>query len=205
MAAVAGALRKYLLGRGDDLEDAELRVAIPVNVRPDTPEIELGNQFSLVLLSLPVNLDDPVRRLRETRKRMRTLKESADAFVGFQMMQVMGIPPAKITKRGADFFSSKFTGVLSNVPGPRQHLYFTDKKIKNIMFWVPRSGEVALGVSIISYAGSVTLGIATDRSVAPDPDKITEYFAGEFDELLKLARMDVLQRAPASRRAAARR
>jgi WS/DGAT/MGAT family acyltransferase len=205
MAAVAGALRKYLLGRGDDLEDAELRVAIPVNVRPDTPEIELGNQFSLVLLSLPVNLDDPVRRLRETRKRMRTLKESADAFVGFQMMQVMGIPPAKITKRGADFFSSKFTGVLSNVPGPRQHLYFTDKKIKNIMFWVPRSGEVALGVSIISYAGSVTLGIATDRSVAPDPDKITEYFAREFDELLKLARMDVLQRAPASRRAAARR
>jgi hypothetical protein len=136
---------------------------------------------------------------------MRTLKESADAFVGFQMMKVMGIPPAKITKRGADFFSSKFTGVLSNVPGPRQHLYFTDKKIKNIMFWVPRSGEVALGVSIISYAGSVTLGIATDRSVAPDPDKITEYFAREFDELLKLARMDVLQRAPASRRAAARR
>jgi WS/DGAT/MGAT family acyltransferase len=205
MAAVAGALRDYLSGRGDDLEDAELRVAIPVNVRTDSPEIELGNQFSLVLLSLPVNLDDPVRRLRETRKRMRTLKESADAFVGFQMMKVMGIPPASITKRGADFFSSKFTGVLSNVPGPRQHLYFTDRKIENMMFWVPRSGEVALGVSIISYAGYVTLGIATDRRVAPDPEKITEFFAREFDELLRLARADVLQRTPAGRRPAARR
>jgi len=205
MAAVAGALRDYLSGRGDDLEDAELRVAIPVNVRPDSLDIELGNQFSLVLLSLPVNLDDPVRRLRETRKRMRTIKESPEAFVGFQMMKVMGIPPESITKRGADFFSGKFTGVLSNVPGPRQHLYFTDKKIKNMMFWVPRSGEVALGVSIISYAGSVTLGIATDRRVAQDPDKITEYFTREFDELLRLVRMDVLERTPTKRRAAVRR
>lgn len=205
MAAVAGALRKYLLERGDDLEDVELRVAIPVNVRPDSAEVELGNQFSLVLLSLPVNLDDPVRRLRETRKRMRTLKESADAFVGFQMIKAMGIPPRGITKRGADFFSGKFTGVLSNVPGPRQPLYFTDRQIQNMMFWVPRSGEVALGVSIISYADSVTLGIATDRRVASDPEKITDYFAGEFDALLRLARSDVLERMPARRRASGRR
>jgi WS/DGAT/MGAT family acyltransferase len=205
MAAVAGALRDYLSDRGDDLEDAELRVAIPVNVRAESSGIELGNQFSLVLLSLPVNLDDSVRRLRETRKRMRSLKESADAFVGFQMMKIMGIPPESITKRGADFFSSKFTGVLSNVPGPRQHLYFTDKKIKNMMFWVPRSGEVALGISIISYAGSVTLGIATDRRVAPDPEKITEYFTREFGELLRLARTDVLQRTPTGRREPMRR
>jgi diacylglycerol O-acyltransferase len=120
-------------------------------------------------------------------------------------MKIMGIPPESITKRGADFFSSKFTGVLSNVPGPRQHLYFTDRKIKNMMFWVPRSGEVALGISIISYAGSVTLGIATDRRVAPDPEKITEYFTREFGELLRLARMDVLQRTPTGRREPMRR
>jgi WS/DGAT/MGAT family acyltransferase len=204
MAAVAGALREYLLERGDDLEDAELRVAIPVNVRSESPEVELGNQFSLVLLSLPIHLEDPVRRLRETRKRMRTLKESADAFVGFQMLKIMGIPPTGVTKRAAGFFSNKFTGVLSNVPGPREHLYFTDRKIKNMMFWVPRSGDVALGVSIISYAGSVTLGIATDCRVASDPEKITVHFSDKFAELLKLARMDVLERAPAGRRAEAR-
>ncbi len=74
-----------------------------------------------------------------------------------------------------------------------------------MLFWVPRSGEVALGVSIISYAGSVTLGIATDRRVAPDPEKITQYFTREFDELLKLTRTDVLQRTPIKRRAAMRR
>jgi WS/DGAT/MGAT family acyltransferase len=199
MAAVSGALRRYLLDRGDDLDDAELRVAIPVNVREMTEEIELGNQFSLVILSLPVSLDDPVVRLRETRKRMRTIKESADAFVGFQVMKIMGIPPKGITKKGAEFFASKFTAVLSNVPGPRQPLYFTDKQIKNMMFWVPRSGDVAIGISILSYAGSVTLGIASDTRIAPDPEKITDYFNKEFSQLLHLAKTDVLHRQLDSR------
>ncbi|MCX5851874.1 MAG: wax ester/triacylglycerol synthase family O-acyltransferase [Deltaproteobacteria bacterium] len=194
MAAISGALRRYLAERGDEVDEVELRVAIPVNVRPESAEVELGNQFSLVLLSLPVNLDDPVRRLRETRKGMRTLKESADAFVGFQVMKVMGIPPKGVTKKGVEFFAGKFTGVLTNVPGPRQHLYLMDKKIKNIMFWVPRSGDVALGISILSYAGSVTLGIATDTHVAPDPQKIIEYFNEEFTVLLDLAKKDVLKR-----------
>jgi len=195
MAAVSGALRRYLTERGDDLDDAEVRVAIPVNVRPESLEVELGNQFSLVVLSLPVNLDDPVRRLRETRKRMRTIKESAEAFVGFQVMKVMGIPPRTISRKGARFFASKFTGILSNVPGPRQSLYLTDKKIKNMMFWVPRSGDVALGISIISYAGNVTLGIATDTRVAPDPEKITDYFNDEFSQLIDLVGQDVLHRS----------
>jgi diacylglycerol O-acyltransferase / wax synthase len=194
MAAFSGALRRYLVERGDDLDGAEVRVAIPVNVRAESMEVELGNQFSLVVLSLPVGLDDPVRRLRETRKRMRSIKESADAFVGFQVMKIMGYPPKSIAKKGARFFASKFTGVLSNVPGPRIPLYFTDKRIKNMMFWVPRSGDVAIGISIISYAGNVALGIATDRGIAPDPEKITEYFSEEFSQMLKLAQEDVLHR-----------
>jgi diacylglycerol O-acyltransferase / wax synthase len=194
MASFSGALRRYLLERGDDLDGAEVRVAIPVNVRAESMEVELGNQFSLVVLSLPVGLDDPVRRLRETRKRMRSIKESADAFVGFQVMKVMGFPPKAIAKKGARFFASKFTGILSNVPGPRIPLYFTDKKIKNMLFWVPRSGDVAIGISIISYAGNVTLGIATDTRVASDPEKITEYFSEEFSNMLRLAKEDVLHR-----------
>jgi diacylglycerol O-acyltransferase / wax synthase len=198
MAAVSGALRQYLLERGDDLDDAEVRVAIPVNVRPESMDVELGNQFSLVVLSLPVNLDDSVRRLRETRKRMRSIKESAEAFVGYQVMKIMGIPPQALSRKGARFFASKFTGVLSNVPGPRQPLYFTDKLIKNMMFWVPRSGDVAVGISIISYAGNVSLGIATDTRVAPDPEKITEYFSDDFSHLLQLAREDVLHRSATS-------
>lgn len=67
-----------------------------------------------------------------------------------------------------------------------------------MMFWVPRSGDVAIGISIISYAGDVTLGIATDTRVAPDPEKITDYFSEEFSQLLHLAKEDVLHRSSVS-------
>jgi hypothetical protein len=70
--------------------------------------------------------------------------------------------------------------------------------IKNMMFWVPRSGDVAIGISIISYAGNVSLGIATDTRVAPDPEKITEYFSDDFSHLLRLAKDDVLHRSSTS-------
>jgi WS/DGAT/MGAT family acyltransferase len=203
MAAISGALRQYLVDRGDDLDNAEVRMSIPVNVRLDSPKIELGNQFSIVALSLPVNLDDPVRRLRETRKRMRAIKESTEPFVGFQVLRLLGIPPKSIGKMGVNIFNNKFTGVLSNVPGPRQPLYLADKMIKNMMFWVPRSGSAPIGISIFSYAGSITLGIATDTHTTPDPEKIIGHFKKEFSQLIDLAKQDVLRRNPASFRASA--
>jgi hypothetical protein len=111
------------------------------------------------------------------------------------MMKLMGAFPQALALQFARFFASKFTGVLSNVPGPKQPLYFTDKMVKNLMFWVPRSGDVSIGISIISYAGIVTLGIATDNRVAPDPEKITQYFNEDFALFMQLAKEDVLRRS----------
>src|SRR5207244_4008683 len=58
VAATAGALRRYLLSRGQDVNDLEIRVAVPVNLRPLDREAELGNQFGLVMLPLPIGVAD---------------------------------------------------------------------------------------------------------------------------------------------------
>jgi hypothetical protein len=55
------------------------------------------------------------------------------------------------------------------------------------MFWVPQSGRLGLGISILSYAGHVTVGVATDAGLVPEPDEIVLGFYGEYDELLGLA------------------
>jgi len=186
MSSVAGALRKYFQEKNDDLDDAEFRVAIPVNIRPFIPEIELGNKFSLVFLKLPLFIDDPIERLNEVKNRMTAIKGSTEPFISYQALKGLGALPAKLTKLGAQIFNKKITGVLTNVPGPRQHLYLTDKKMTNQIFWVPRGGNASIGISIFSYAGNVTLGVCTDTGLAPDPQKITDYFFEEFNELSKL-------------------
>ena len=78
---------------------------------------------------------------------------------------------------------------MTNVPGPREPLYLAGKRLGRIMCWVPQSGRLGLGVSILSYAGEVCLGVATDAGLVPNPEKIVAGFEAEFDELMDLVRL----------------
>ncbi len=188
IATVTGALRRYLQKRADPVNTLDLVVSVPVNIRRRGTEFELGNKFSLVFLSLPVHIEDPVLRLREVKRRMDNLKHSPDAFVGFQILSALGVSPSGISRRAAALFANKTTAVLTNVPGPRQPLYFAGEPVANMMFWVPRIGRVGLGISIFSYNGNVTVGLATDAALVPDPESVLEGFSEDFKYLMGLVR-----------------
>ena len=186
VAAVAGALRRYMLEHGDDPALGDIYTTVPVNLR--APENnELGNQFGLVFLSLPVSLADPMDRLVATKRHMDVLKNSPEAFLVCQILGVIGTLPLDLAKQATAWFSTKASAVLTNVPGPRQQIYFAGKPLKNLMFWVPQTGEVGLGISIISYNGQVTLGIMLDEHLVARPELIMEGFEEEL--MLLEARM----------------
>ncbi len=93
---------------------------------------------------------------------------------------------------------------MTNVPGPRQQLYLAGVPINTLMGWVPQSGRISLGVSIISYNGSVWLGLATDQGLIPDPETIVSMFYLEYqgtdqqgaNEPRKSARSPCTRRCP---------
>lgn len=189
VSAVTGALRRYLMERNTPMSGLNLRVSMPVNIRPRGTELELGNRFGLVSLSLPVFIEDPILRLNEVKRRNDRIKGSTEASASFRILKAMGRAPANIAKKTADFFADKGTAVLSNVPGPSTPLYFAGRKIKNIMFWVPCTGHTGMGISIISYAGKIILGLATDESLIADPDVIPRFFKAEMEDMIKRARI----------------
>jgi diacylglycerol O-acyltransferase len=186
ITTVTGAMRRYLKARNYPVNELDLRVTVPVNIRKPGTEFELGNKFSLVFLALPVYIEDPVLRLKEVKRRMDHLKKAPDAMVSFGVLSAVGLLPPNIARKAAHFFGDKASAVMTNVPGPRQPLYFAGKKISNMMFWVPRSGNVGLGISIFSYNGKVTMGIAADEGLMPDPEVLLEGFEEESDYLLDL-------------------
>ncbi|RMG97265.1 MAG: wax ester/triacylglycerol synthase family O-acyltransferase [Chloroflexi bacterium] len=188
ISAMTGALRRYMVGRGENVEGLNFRAAVPVNLRTPEEMGTLGNKFGLVFLSLPVGIEDPLERLAEVRKRMEELKKSQEAPVAFGILNAMGMSPAEIQKLMVEMFAMKATAVMTNVPGPQFPLYFAGQKIDGIMFWVPQSGHVSLGISILSYAGKVFMGVATDAGLVPDPDKIVAGFYAEYDALMDLVR-----------------
>jgi diacylglycerol O-acyltransferase / wax synthase len=196
VSMVTGALRRYLQQCNNLVGDLDIRMAMPVNIRPMDAAIELGNQFSLILASLPVHIDDPVLRIREIQRRLRDLKEAPDAIIAYTMLNALGVSSAKLAKFGATMFANKMTGVMSNVPGPKFPLYFAGKEIKDIMFWVPRIGGLGLGISIISYNGKVSLGICTDTGLVADPNSILRHFENEFRMLHGMYKAGQIDRDP---------
>ena len=88
-----------------------------------------------------------------------------------------------------NLFSKKTTAVMTNVPGPREKLKFLGATLEQNLFWVPQSGTVGMGVSILSYGGGVQFGVMTDSTLCPDPQKIIDEFEPEFAKLAMVTLM----------------
>ncbi len=188
VAAMAGALRRYVAARGDEPEGKEIRAMVPVDIRsPD--DTKLTNRFALVYLPLPIGIADPIDRLFATKRSMDAIKRSPEALVTYQAIAGLGVVSDGVARSVRGYYADKVSVVLTNVPGPSQKLYFAGKLLDSIVFWVPQSGSIGVGISIFSYAGQVNIGLITDRGLAPDPDTIIAAFQEEFDRLLCLARL----------------
>jgi diacylglycerol O-acyltransferase len=193
LAAMSGGLRRYLEGRDQPVDGLNFRAVVPVNLRQPGTEHELGNKFGLVFLSLPVGIAEPVARLGELRRRMDGIKGSLEAPVAFGILNGIGMSPQPVQDLVVNIFGTKGTAVMTNVMGPPVPLYLAGAPLESLMFWVPQSGHLGMGVSILSYAGRVWLGVITDEGLVPDPETIIVGFQAEFDALLALARQAAAQ------------
>lgn len=189
MATAAGALRAYLIERGEQVDGITLRATVPVNLRPLEHAKKLGNHFGLVFLELPVGEPNPVRRLERVARCMDELKGSRQAIVAFGLLAALGMAPAGVQSVALELFSRKATAVATNVPGPQQPLYMGGSRVREMMFWVPQTGSIGLGVSIMSYNGRVHFGLIGDARLVPDPDAVMRRFGPEFEKLLYLSLM----------------
>jgi WS/DGAT/MGAT family acyltransferase len=189
LACVAGAIGQYLKNRGDEVAGKEIRAMVPVNLRPMSEAYKLGNQFGLAPVVLPIGLDNPVQRVYEVRRRMGELKGSTQPMLAFALLAVAGVVVKPVQDAMLNLFSKKTTAVMTNVPGPRDKLKFCGATLEQTLFWVPQSGTVGLGVSILSYGGGVQFGLIGDTTLCPDPQAIIDQFAPEFDRLSWLTLM----------------
>ncbi|MGL6110354.1 MAG: wax ester/triacylglycerol synthase family O-acyltransferase [Rubrivivax sp.] len=189
LACVAGAIGDYLRDIGDDPQGKGIRAMVPVNLRPLDEAYKLGNRFGLAPLVLPIGIENPIERVYAVRARMGELKDSYQPLLAFGVLAVAGLlnKPAQDALLG--LFAKKATAVMTNVPGPTQLLKFCGSTLRQSIFWVPQSGDVAVGVSIYSYGGGVQFSLITDTKLCPQPHKIIDRFAPELDKLLLLTLM----------------
>jgi diacylglycerol O-acyltransferase / wax synthase len=187
LSCATGALRTYLSEQGDDVDDTEIRALVPVNCRPPGPVKELGNCFGLVFLDLPVGVANPFERVMEVHKRMEVLKRSQQPTVALGILAGMGVFPEGVKERVLESLAANASAVITNVKGASRPQFLAGKRIDDQVFWVPQSGGIGIGISILSYAGKVDFGVVTDVRRIPDPEHLARGFAKEFETLLLCA------------------
>jgi WS/DGAT/MGAT family acyltransferase len=187
LSCVAGALREELLASGAKLEGQKVHVTLPVNIRPldkvdvgASPE-DLGNYFGTVFVPLPIGIENPIERVYKLKHDMIALKQSLQPALSYAILYASGLMPKTVQKAVLESFGNKTSAVLSNVPGSRKSRYIAGAKIKEQMFWVPQTGDLGLGLSIISYAGQIQFGLVGDAKLFPKPERIVSRFVSQID------------------------
>ena len=189
LACASGAIGGWLRSQGDDPAGAEIRAMVPINLRPLDQAWQLGNRFGLAPLVLPIGIANPVERVYAVRARMAALKGSFQPLLAFGVLAFTGLFTKPVQDLVLGLFSKKATAVMTNVPGPRQALRLCGSTLRQTMFWVPASGDVGVGVSILSYGGGVQFALMTDAALCADPQAIVDRFEPEFQQLLMLSLM----------------
>jgi len=184
MSTAAGALGSYLREHGEDTDGMTIRATVPVNLRDPQAAASLGNYFGLVFLELPIGMRNPLERLFEVHASMSALKSSYQPVLTLGLMAALGRMPGSVEAAAIDLLSTKATAVATNVPGPQHPMYLAGKRISRLIFWVPQSGDIGLGISILSYAGQVQFGLIADYKRVPDPARVTAKFHEEFEKVV---------------------
>jgi len=96
--------------------------------------------------------------------------------------------PQVVSRSLIDFLANKCTAVVTNVPGPQRGVSLAGRRVRSLMFWVPQRADIGVGISILSFAGKVQIGVLCDAQLVPDPLELVHAFEAELHDLRNLPR-----------------
>jgi WS/DGAT/MGAT family acyltransferase len=191
LAVLAGALREWLLARGDQPDGLELRALIPVSQRGRARgRNAAGNQLSGYLCDLPVGEPDPVRRLATVRAIMDSNKEAGPGRGPGALPVLADRVPAAVHRVVMPMVGQcaplLCDTVVTTVPLPGVPLAFDGAELREIYPVVPLAPGHALGVAFSPYRGTVHVGLHANGRALPDVDLLADALSGTLDSLQEL-------------------
>jgi diacylglycerol O-acyltransferase len=194
LSVVAGAVARYVMAHREPVRNRFVRLMIPVNLRTEDPNGRVGNEISMLPLSLPLDIDDPAERLRVVAKRSAAMKAAHIADV----VQLIGIglgwtpPTLQHFLAELPFMPQREPALIvnmvcTNVPGPMVPLYSNGHELLTYYPYVPCGSDVGISVAISSYNQKLYYGVTSDAQAAPDADLFRDFLVEAYEELREAA------------------
>lgn len=189
LAMCAGALRAYMIEL-DALPDRPLVAGVPVSLRADG-DGGGGNAVGIILCSLATDVEDAGDRLAAIAESMRRGKAFYQGMSPLQITALSAIPFAPLAVAllpGAQRFAPPaFNLLISNVPGPREPLYWNGARMLGVYpVSIPYEGQ-ALNITVTSYAGSLEIGLTGCRRSVPHLQRLLTHLETSLADLEKAA------------------
>jgi diacylglycerol O-acyltransferase / wax synthase len=195
LTLMTGAIRRHLM-KHHRVPDNGLRIVAPVNLRRQGEAIRVENKIGMLSVELPVHLGHPEERLQFIREKTELLKNSFEPFITYSLLNLIAdYLPKRLEKSLTELLGAKIGAVVTNVPGPKCPVYIAGAEVKDMMFWVPHTSTLGIGVSLLSYNNKAYLGVVTDAAVVQDPDNIINGFHHEYNYWRDLIGLDDQQNA----------
>ncbi|AHH19668.1 acyltransferase, WS/DGAT/MGAT family [Nocardia nova SH22a] len=187
VAALAGAYRRLLCERGEEPRPEAVRIVIPVSLRPADAKYSMGNRIGVVIADLPVDIEDPVRRLRAVHERIARHRSRGEAEAEGSLLTLADRLPAGaaawVFRVATRFPQRGISALATNVPGPAHHLTIAGSEVREVWPAMPVAMRIRTTVAMLSYAGRFTFGITGDFDSTPDIDLIPAAIADQIAEL----------------------
>lgn len=176
LTVLAGAMRTFLRRRGLDSKRLDFRVMCPVNVRDAGSRDDVGNRVAMIVVPLPLDVRDPVERLRRVVDTTMQVKRSKQAS-GTQLIESLSdatFPTLMVQFANLTAMARPFNVVTTNVPGPPIPVYIHGARMLECYPLVPLFANQALGIALFSYAGKLHWGFNADWDALPDLHELVE-------------------------------
>jgi diacylglycerol O-acyltransferase len=194
MAMCAGALRRWLAGRGA-LPELPLVAMIPVSIRDPSAKGALGNKVSAMLATLPTQVTEPEQRLEIVHAATKIAKAQQAAIPQGLVDQISEFAPPALTARAARVVFATgllhrlppFNLCISNVPGPNVPVYMCGAGLlAHYPLSVITDGQ-GLNITLVGYLGRLHFGLVSCRELVPDIDRLAGYLVDELEILHEAA------------------
>jgi WS/DGAT/MGAT family acyltransferase len=192
MACCSGALKRLLDERGETLTK-DLIAFVPINVRRQGAEAEMGNQFSAMLSGLRTDLDDREERiaaLAQASKKQGSINREHNAALLMNLASAVGPTVTSFAGRALsdmglfDVLPPIANVTVSSVPGPPIPLYLSGYLVTSAAPLGPLMAGLALNITVLGYVDSLEWGILACSRHVPDIEKLRTYIQEEADYYL---------------------
>lgn len=197
LAVVAGALRNWLLSRGEPVTTTTtVRAMAPMSVYPDaeidsTAPGQAISEVSPFLVDLPVGEGNPVVRLSQIAHATESHPTSASLVDARTIVTMSGFAPPTLHAMGirvaTSFTPRRFNLLITNVPGAQKQMYIAGSKLLETYAVPPLLHNQVLAIGVTSYNGMLYFGINADRDAMSDVDVFPSLLRESLEELLEAA------------------